>query len=94
MAVVAKSGYLSASRAPRYSLTFVLPLLLLYEFAAAALTESTQGVRNGADVMLKSLVARVGPGCAHDQRPLALPRGGLPSARARSKAAVLISMER
>lgn len=56
---ITSTSYWQLSRAPRYSLTFVLPLLAAYELAAAALQESTNGVRNGADVMLKSLVARV-----------------------------------
>ena len=45
--------YLAASRAPRYSVLFALPLLLLYEIAAYLNTGSAyEGVRNGADVML------------------------------------------
>ncbi|HXV85955.1 MAG TPA: CPBP family glutamic-type intramembrane protease [Gemmatimonadales bacterium] len=48
--------YLLASRAPRYSLTFALPLLLLYEGLAAVLPGTAlTGVRNGADVLLKTL---------------------------------------
>jgi hypothetical protein len=46
--------YWHDSRAPRYSLTFALPLFVLYEFLAAALSGPSGGVRNGADVMLKS----------------------------------------
>lgn len=53
-------GYWRASRAPRYSLLFALPLLLAYEALAAALpARETGGVRNGADVMLKSLFVLV-----------------------------------
>jgi len=53
--------YLSASRAPRYSVLLALPLLLLYEGAALLLTGSpVEGVRNGADVMLKSLFLSIG----------------------------------
>ena len=53
--------YLADSRAPRYSILFALPLLLLYEAASAMLTGSAvQGVRNGADVMLKSLFLWLG----------------------------------
>ncbi|GAC1460324.1 MAG: CPBP family glutamic-type intramembrane protease [Gemmatimonadaceae bacterium] len=52
------SGYWEATRAPRYSLTFALPLLLLYEVLAAALTRAPSGaIRNGADVILRSLFA-------------------------------------
>ena len=51
--------YWHDSRAPRYSLTFALPLLVLYEVMAAALGGATGGVRNGADVMLKSVFIRL-----------------------------------
>ena len=50
-----RRNYWNDSRAPRYSLLFALPLLALYELLAAALAESTNGIRNGADVMLKSV---------------------------------------
>ena len=50
------TGYWRASRAPRHSLTFALPLLLFYEVLAFTLSgDSLAGVRNGADVLLKSL---------------------------------------
>jgi hypothetical protein len=53
-------GYWRASRVPRYSLLFALPLLLAYEGLAAALpVRETGGVRNGADVLLKSLFVLV-----------------------------------
>lgn len=53
--------YLGRSRAPRYSLVFALPLLLLYEGLSAALTGSAvEGVRNGADVLLKTLFVALG----------------------------------
>ena len=46
--------YWEASRAPRYSLLFALPLLLLYESLAAMLSGAgSAGVRNGADVLLQ-----------------------------------------
>lgn len=55
------SSYWSATRAPRYSLTFVLPLLLLYEGLARLLSGSSgSGIRNGADVLLKSLFILLG----------------------------------
>jgi hypothetical protein len=55
------SGYWRASRAPRYSLTFALPLLLLYEVLAFSLSgDAIAGVRNGADVLLKSLFVGFG----------------------------------
>lgn len=47
-------SYWSATRAPRYSLLFALPLLVLYELMAH-LISGESGVRNGADVLLKSL---------------------------------------
>ncbi len=52
----AAASYWRVSRAPRYSLTFVAPLLVLYELLAFALThDAIEGVRNGADVLLKSV---------------------------------------
>jgi hypothetical protein len=59
----APRGYWSASRAPRYSLLFALPLLLAYEGLAAALpTAAGTGLRNGADVMFQRLfVTLAGP---------------------------------
>jgi hypothetical protein len=53
--------YLGRSRAPRYSILFALPLLVLYEGLSAALTGSAvEGVRNGADVLLKTLFVALG----------------------------------
>lgn len=46
--------YWHDARAPRYSLTFAVPLFVLYELMAAALHGVSGGVRNGADVMLKA----------------------------------------
>lgn len=57
----AVSSYWSASRAPRHSLLFALPLLVLYEVIAFALSGSELGdVRNGADVLLKSVFIALG----------------------------------
>jgi hypothetical protein len=57
----AASSYWSASRAPRYSLLFAFPLLILYEALAFALSGSELGqVRNGADVLLKSVFLALG----------------------------------
>jgi len=56
---MAKSSYWSATRAPRYSLTFALPLLLAYEILAR-LISGDSGIRNGADVLLKSLFLLLG----------------------------------
>src|SRR5258706_14505398 len=48
--------YWQASRSPRYSLLFALPLLVFYQVLAAAVPAGPQGgVRNGADVMLQSV---------------------------------------
>src|SRR2546426_8700434 len=49
--------YWQASRAPRYSLLFALPLLIIYQVLAALAPAGPggMGVRNGADVMLESV---------------------------------------
>lgn len=49
--------YWQASRAPRYSLLFALPLLIIYEILAAVVPPQPGGiaVRNGADVILQVL---------------------------------------
>jgi hypothetical protein len=54
-----RATYWHESRAPRYSLTFALPLLVLYEAMAIVLRGVSGGVRNGADVMLKSAFVAV-----------------------------------
>src|SRR5438874_4106281 len=57
---VTKSGYLNASRSPRYSILFALPLLLAYEALAAALATPGQGeLRNGADAILRAAFTAV-----------------------------------
>jgi hypothetical protein len=54
------SSYWELTRAPRYSLTFAIPLLLLYELLAMGLNQgSALGIRNGADVLLRSLASTV-----------------------------------
>ncbi len=54
-------SYWVLSRRPRYSLLFALPLLVLYELLAVALSGGAiAGVRNGADVLLKSLFLALG----------------------------------
>ncbi len=54
-------NYIHDSRAPRYSVLFAVPLLFAYEVSAFLLSGSTGvGVRNGADVILKSLFALLG----------------------------------
>jgi CAAX prenyl protease-like protein len=53
--------YWRAARAPRYSLTFAFPLLVAYEALAFTLShDSLAGVRNGADVLLKSVFVMLG----------------------------------
>jgi len=60
--MTASSGsYWKLTRAPRYSLTFAFPLLLAYEALAVLLSgDGLTGVRNGADVLLKSLFVTFG----------------------------------
>lgn len=49
-------AYWQASRAPRYSLLFAVPLLVFYQILAAAVPAGPQGgVRNGADVLLQAV---------------------------------------
>jgi Type II CAAX prenyl endopeptidase Rce1-like len=53
-------SYWTISRAPRYSVTFALPLLILYEALAATLSRfAGEQMRNGADVMLRSLFVAI-----------------------------------
>ena len=49
--------YWQASRAPRYSLLFALPLLIIYQVLAAIAPPAPGGmaVRNGADIILESV---------------------------------------
>ena len=55
------SRYWRASRAPRYSLSFAFPLLVAYEALAFTLShQAMTGVRNGADVLLKSAFVLLG----------------------------------
>jgi hypothetical protein len=55
------SQYWRAARQPRYSITFAFPLLVAYEVLAFSLShDSLTGVRNGADVMLKSVFVLLG----------------------------------
>lgn len=54
-------GYWTAPRQARYALPFALPLLLLYEGLSFVLTQSAYaGLRNGADVLLKTLFVAFG----------------------------------
>lgn len=57
-----RATYFHESRAPRYSLTFALPLWLAYEVLAALIGSSPGSVRNGADVILRApFVWALGP---------------------------------
>lgn len=59
-----RQSYWAASRSPRYSLLFALPLLVFYEALAAARPARVAGgdIRNGADVLLRELAyALLGP---------------------------------
>src|SRR2546422_3138153 len=54
-------SYWQASQAPRYSLLFALPLLVFYQVLAALQSQGGRGgpeagLRNGADVILQSLL--------------------------------------
>lgn len=49
-----RSGYYRASRSPRYSVLFALPLLIGYEALASSLAQPGRGeLRNGADAILR-----------------------------------------
>lgn len=55
------SRYWGEARAPRYSVSFAFPLLVLYELLAFTLSHGElTGVRSGADVLLKSLFVMLG----------------------------------
>lgn len=55
-----RQSYWNLSRSPRYSLTFALPLLAMYEILAMAVNQGEGlGIRNGADVLLRSVVATI-----------------------------------
>ncbi len=58
---IALHSYFAISREPRYTILFAAPLLFLYEALAAAISQSAfAGVRNGADVLLKTLFLTFG----------------------------------
>jgi hypothetical protein len=53
-----RQSYWQLTRSSRYSLSLAIPLLLLYEGLALALNQGGGvGIRNGADVLLRSLAA-------------------------------------
>lgn len=47
------SGYFASTRAPRYSIVFALPLLVLYEGLASLLGGPRGEIRNGADAIFR-----------------------------------------
>jgi membrane protease YdiL (CAAX protease family) len=49
--------YFETSRTQTYSLVFALPLLLAYELGASAMAGQGGSMRNGADVMLRQVLA-------------------------------------
>jgi hypothetical protein len=57
---MAQSRYYADSRAPRYSILFAFPLLIAYEVIARVMSPDQEGVRNGADVIFKSLFLWLG----------------------------------
>ena len=54
-----EARYWTVTRSPRYSLLFALPLLLAYE-TLARIISGQEGIRNGADVLLRSLFLLLG----------------------------------
>src|SRR3954464_6701876 len=54
-----KGGYFASTRAPRYSVLFALPLLILYEGLAALVETPQGGMRNGADALLRGAFSAV-----------------------------------
>lgn len=52
--------YLETTRTHTYSLLFALPLLVLYELGAVLIAGRDSGMRNGADVLLRTLLAAGG----------------------------------
>src|SRR5215510_5437914 len=58
-----RTSYFGVSRAPRYSVLFALPLLVVYEVLAATLAQPGHGeIRNGADALLRTaFTAFAGP---------------------------------
>ena len=52
--------YYELTRKHSYSLLFALPVLLAYEAGAWLINGSTQGLRNGADVLLRTVLAAGG----------------------------------
>jgi hypothetical protein len=59
--IMVRSQYYLDSRSPRYAVLFAAPLLIAYEGSAWLLSHGDgAGIRNGADVILKSLFVQLG----------------------------------
>lgn len=54
------SRYFQLTRKHSYALLFALPLLVLYELGARMINGGSAGLRNGADVLLRTLLAAGG----------------------------------
>ena len=55
------SNYFKQSKSPFYSFIAILPLFIIYEFGISAISsEDLPNIRNGADVMLRRILATVG----------------------------------
>ena len=52
--------YFDTTRTHTYSLLFALPLLVLYELGAMLIGSGAGGMRNGADVLLRTLLSAGG----------------------------------
>ena len=60
------ADYFRVSRSPLYSLVFILPLVALYELLAVAINwDSAAQLRNGADVLLRQMLAMFGLGAPY-----------------------------
>src|SRR2546425_8697764 len=66
-ALTAPNSYWQASRAPRYSLLFALPLLAFYQILALLLSTGPRSIRNGADVILQGHIGAVADGARSEE---------------------------
>jgi membrane protease YdiL (CAAX protease family) len=57
------NNYFKQSKSPFYSFIFILPLFLIYEFGISTISsKDLPTIRNGADVLLRRILATVGIG--------------------------------
>ncbi|NHZ86284.1 MAG: CPBP family intramembrane metalloprotease [Planctomycetia bacterium] len=55
------NSYFKQSKSPFYSFIFILPLFVIYEFGISAISsKDLPTIRNGADVLLRKILATVG----------------------------------